>query len=555
MDMRRLSLIALALALLLAAAPVAHAQGGAFDAAAVLPDSMTERPAGFGTDGNAAMAVAARRPEVRAAQRAHPDAALFPLVFGGVRWEVDLMAADGQRKWAEVDVSPDGRVLAVYTGVAAEAYIARGHFNAQLRRPWVWLALAGAFLVPFVDPRRLRRMLHLDLLALLAFGVSYALFEQGRADAAVLAIYPPLLYLLGRLLAVGLRRRRRAPAGRLVPVLPAAALAVGVVALFGARVALNVTSDRVIDVGQASAIGADRILHAKPLYVANDSHGDTYGPVAYIAYTPFAGVFGVEDGGRTAAHAAAIAFDALTLVGLVLLGLRLRAGPEGRRLGLALAWAWAAFPFTVLGVAESTNDGLVALLLVATLLALSSAPARGAWLGLATAAKFLPGALLPLLARGTGDGRRAALTTTAACAGVFAFAMALHVPAGGVRELWDCTLGYQLTRTPDFSIWVLAGGLGWLKTALVAGAALLAVAVAVVPGRRSIVEIAALAGAVTIAWQLPAGHWFYFYIMWFTPLALVAWFVPLTEPALAAVAAPGACADAADEPGALALAG
>ena len=34
--------------------------------------------------------------------------------------------------------------------------------------------------------------------------------------------------------------------------------------------------------------------------------------------------------------------------------------------------------------------------------------------------------------------------------------------------------------------------------------------------------MAALAGAVAIAVQVPAMHWFYFYIPWFMPFALVA---------------------------------
>jgi len=38
------------------------------------------------------------------------------------------------------------------------------------------------------------------------------------------------------------------------------------------------------------------------------------------------------------------------------------------------------------------------------------------------------------------------------------------------------------------------------------------------------VQVAALAAAVAIAVQLPATHWFYFYIPWFAPLAFVALF-------------------------------
>jgi hypothetical protein len=54
------------------------------------------------------------------------------------------------------------------------------------------------------------------------------------------------------------------------------------------------------------------------------------------------------------------------------------------------------------------------------------------------------------------------------------------------------------------------------------------------PRQRSFVQLCALGAAATIALQIPAGHWFYFYIAWFTPLVLVALFAahrePLSEP-------------------------
>jgi len=50
----------------------------------------------------------------------------------------------------------------------------------------------------------------------------------------------------------------------------------------------------------------------------------------------------------------------------------------------------------------------------------------------------------------------------------------------------------------------------------------LATAVAFVPRRRSFVQVSALAAMLTIAVQLPAIHWFYYYIVWFMPFVLVA---------------------------------
>ena len=65
-------------------------------------------------------------------------------------------------------------------------------------------------------------------------------------------------------------------------------------------------------------------------------------------------------------------------------------------------------------------------------------------------------------------------------------------------------------------------GLDPIKLGLELGAVLLALLVAFIPRRRSLPQVAALAGAVTIAVQLPAIHWFYYYIVWFLPFVLVA---------------------------------
>ena len=69
-----------------------------------------------------------------------------------------------------------------------------------------------------------------------------------------------------------------------------------------------------------------------------------------------------------------------------------------------------------------------------------------------------------------------------------------------------------------------------VQIALEVLAVALAAAVAFVPRERSLARVCALAGAVTIAVQLPADHWFYYYIMWFLPFAVVAFLVPPNAP-------------------------
>jgi hypothetical protein len=314
-------------------------------------------------------------------------------------------------------------------------------------------------------------------------------------------------------------------------------LAIAAIVLAGGRIALNVTDSRVIDVGTAGVIGADRIEHGQPLYEGDcssgiDIRGDVYGPANYLAYVPFEAAFtwhGVWDS-VPAAHAAAIFFDLMTALGLLFLGRRMRAGPDGRALGVALAFAWLAYPFTLYTMNANANDSLVAALTVGALLALSSAPARGALLALASASKFGSAALAPLFATGTGERRRrSAVIFTVAFAVVVAAVVLPFVPDGGLRELYDRTLGYQASRGSPFSVWGLAPSLHFLQPVVRAAAVALALAVGLWPRRKTAAQVAALAAAVTVAIQVGATHWFYFYVVWFLPPFLVAVFATQRE--------------------------
>ena len=159
------------------------------------------------------------------------------------------------------------------------------------------------------------------------------------------------------------------------------------------------------------------------------------------------------------------------------------------------------------------------------MLAMTSAPARGVWLAIGTAAKFGPAAIAPIFAAGTGERRlRSFLLFAIAFAIAAAILFVPFFPDGGPRELYDRTFGYQAARGSPFSAWGLAPALEPLQTASRLFAIALAVALAFVPARRTWIQIAALAGAVVIATQVAGTHWFYFYVLWFLPLLLVASF-------------------------------
>ena len=521
---------------LLATSAPAHASGygDSVIPLAIRPASMTVPPPGYALSARQALAIADRQPAIVEQRRLHPGLKGYPSIptylRGPISWQVTYATAT--KNYAELYV--DGRTGTVqqkiWTGWQVDWIMARGE-NGQFGRKanawYVFVPLALLFLAPFFDYRRMRRLLHLDLLVLLAFGISLAFFNAGRIDWSVPLVYPLLGYLLVRLLMAG-RRPARPSRRRLMPRVPLTWLVVGLVLVCGFRIAMNVTDSGVIDVGYASVVGADRITHHEPLYVDNDVHGDTYGPINYIAYVPFEQAFPWS--GRwdalPAAHAAAITFDLLTILGLFLLGMRLRPGRGGRRLGVALAWAWATFPFTFQVLMSNSNDTLIGMLLVWSLLALTSPAARGGILALGTAAKFVPGALAPLFAGGIGDRRpRSVLAFAGAFLGVCLVSVLLYLPAGGFREFWNTTLGFQLHRVSPFSIWGQYS-LGALHKLVEAGAILLACALFFWPRRRDPFQVAALGAAVLIAFQLATTHWFYLYLAWVVPFVFVAIFAP-----------------------------
>ena len=546
---RRRSLIGACLVIVaLVALPApALAQQDALVPESVAPPSQTEPPPGFGISARQARSTAERVPEVRATRGEHPG--LRPLVAidtsaGEPSFDVMFVTPGSQSQYGSdirVDVIVSGltgEVLHAWTGPQAATPLARGEepsIGRALNRPYVWLPLAAIFLLAFFDPRRPLRLLHLDLLVLLGFGLSQLYFNQGRIDISMPLVYPLLGYLLVRTLLAGFRPSERTEP--LVPRLPVRWMAIGLVLLVAFRVGLNLADSTVIDVGYASVVGADRVVHGEELYVDNDVHGDTYGPVNYLAYIPFEALLpwkGTWDS-VPAAHAAAITFDLLTIVGLMLLGATLRPGRQGRQLGLALSFAWAAYPFSLLALQENTNDLMIAALLVLSLAALRSPPGRGALLGLAAAAKFAPLAIAPLLATGTGQDRtRSWLRFGLAFAVVCVAATVPFIPDGGLRELYDTTIGYQLGRGSPFSLWALHPSLDWLQTLLKVGAVALAAALCFFPRERSPRQVVALAAAVMIAVQLPATHWFYFYLAWIAPLVLATSMSAYREPVLTA---------------------
>ena len=439
-------------------------------------------------------------------------------------WEVAYFAAGDEVALVLVDAD-SGEATESWTGYQVSWKMARGYsgaFGHKLNAPYVFLPLCLVFLVGLVDWRRLRRVANLDLLVLLGFGVSHYFFNRANIGLSVPLAYPVLLYLLGRCLWIGLRGRGEG----LRPVWSVTVLIVAALFLMGFRVGLNVADSGAIDVGYAGVVGADRIAHGEPIYdnFPDDvSQGDTYGPVNYLAYLPLERIWpwSGEWDDLPAAHAAAILFDLAVFTFLILLGIRIRPGPEGQRLAAILAFGWAAYPYTAYALESNSNDSLVAALLLGTLLLLTRPLVRGATLAAATWAKFVAAPLAPMLLTYERRLRPALLFA----AGFFVVTIAvLAWPAidPGLKTFYDRTIASQAGRDSPFSIWGQAPSLEPIRIALLVGLGLLSITFAFVPRHKSLTQLAALSAALLILLQLTLHHWFYLYIVWFYPLLLVA---------------------------------
>ncbi|HKA27304.1 MAG TPA: hypothetical protein VKD88_08020 [Gaiellaceae bacterium] len=484
-----------------------------------------------------------------------------------------------------------GIVTEAWTGPQVAWKMARGYKGAfggkEINSLPIWLGFCAAFLIGLFEFRRPLSLRNLDLVALLSFSVSLWYFNKGHVFTAMPLVYPPLVYLLGRMVWSVVRDRGGGPQSNDLdhkvsgtrPFWPVWLLAAATVFLIGFRIGLNVESSNVIDVGYSGVIGAERISVGEAPYgnfpveapqkpcggadedgeirdriqtngrcESADPQGDTYGPVAYEAYLPAYWLFGWS--GRwdklPAAHAASIAFDLLCLLGLVLVGLRF----GGIALGVTLAFAWAAWPFTQYVSNSNTNDALPPLFLIWGFWLVTSSFARGVFSALAGWTKFAPLLVAPLWASYPDAFSRPRqklvflggfLLATAAAFSILLFEPS---PLHAAHVFYDRTIKFQIGRHSPFSIWDWKQyGAGYpdlhlvqraLQVLLVIGA----IAVYFVPRRKSVRQLAALTALLLIGFELVLTHWFYLYLPWFFPFVA---FVVLTaerEPATVEVPVP-----------------
>jgi hypothetical protein len=530
-----IALATLAVAVSLVAPSTAGALEGALPGSTLPapsgPSYLPPKPEGFAVTAREAVAIAEGDPKVAETTAAHGRlTAVIQVKDDGSAWQVGFRGDDAELVQVIVN-GTTGAITESWTGYQVAWPMARGYegqFGHQLNAPWVWLPMAAIFFFGLFDFRRPWRIVHLDLLVLLSFGISQYYFNRGEIGVSVPLAYPPLVYLLARMLWIGFRG-----GSPLRPSTPVKWLAIVAVFLAVFRITLDIADSGVIDVGYAGTIGADRVVHGEPLYGEGEfpddnRFGDTYGPFNYYVYVPFelAMPWHGDWDNLPASHGAAIAFDLAAVVGLIVFARRMFGRSRGNPLGIVLAFAWVAYPYTDFALQSNSNDGLVAALIIWSLALFARPVLRGVTLALATAAKFAPLILAPLFATGVRGlslrNLRPAVVFSVAFATVIALMLVEPLIDPGLATFWDRTLASQLDRTSPFSIWGQVDGIEWLQTGVFGMAALLALAVAFVPRRRTVIQVAALAAAVLISLQLAVDHWFYLYIPWFAGPLLIA---------------------------------
>jgi hypothetical protein len=474
--------------------------------------------------------------------------------------------------WGKAGEIAEGRVDDV-SGVVTEAWtgpqvawkMGRGYKGAfggdKINNPWIWGAFCLVFLLGLADFRRPFSVRNLDLLMLLSPTASLWYFNHGNIFTAVPLFYPALAWVIVRGVWIGVTGRGSPTR----PVWSAWVLLGATVFLIGFRVTLNLQNSNVIDVGYSGVIGAERIVHGEapwgnfpvednlkacgPADAAGEIRdriqtngrcesanplGDTYGPVAYESYIPgylIRGWSGKWDD-LPAAHFTSIAFDILCMIGLWLVGLRF----GGFRLAATLAFAWAAYPFTQYASSSNTNDSLMPCFLIFGFWLASSPVGRGAFAALSAWTKFASLVVAPLwLTYPTGrPSRRFVAGFAAATIAAFSVVLLEPSPLHELRVFWDRTVTWQVGRHSPFSLWdwkqYYARGLPNLKLVQHVLQALLvigALAAAVVPRRKSPLQLAALTAALLAGFELVLTYWLYTYIPWFFPFAAIALLAPV----------------------------
>lgn len=367
---------------------------------------------------------------------------------------------------------------------------------------------------------------NLDVLAFASFTLPVWLINEGLIQASVIAAYPPLAYLMVRMLAFGLRgggRASREPllshvASRLAPAERRRVLRAVLAGTAAMITLVTVTSTGANDVAFAALAGATDLVHGVVPYGHIPGfvlHGDTYPLLTYALYVPAAAVMPVTD--LFSDPQGALIVTAIATL-LTAWGLHRLAGPRA-------ALGWLAFPPVLLSASTGSNDVVLAACLVAVLATAAHRARSALLLGVAAWVKVIPLLALPVwLAR---MNRRGVGQTLAGLAALSAILGGWIVALGGVTAIGSMlhALSFQLDRGSLSSLWV---GLGAGDLQPVAEAAVLAAVAAATAAvqrdrelRTDLPRLAALLTGIVLVAQFAASYWTWAYLPWAIAPAIV----------------------------------
>lgn len=441
---------------------------------------------------------------------------------------------DGRRVVLDAAVAPDGTV--VKTIKYRAGYLRAGSPVPQTPVAVIALSLVFALMavrLPLLSYR------NLDVLALASFATVIVLLNERLFEWSVYAGFPPLVYLVGRCVAVAFakpkesRSRQSTPlfdvlTRRLEPDVKSRLLG-GVCATAAVVLLLiSIPGGVVVDVGYASMAGATRLLHGGLPYGHLPSdvlHGDTYPLLAYVLYIPAAVIAPVEDGFDNLDGALWVTALAALVVAAALYVAVTRV-EHRRSAGMRIAVAWLVFLPVLVGTSSGSND-LVAAAFVAIALAMAAHSTRSTLLlTVAGWVKLVPLFCLPLwVARLRGPAIARAI---AAIAVVTAFVVAWLLLLDGTAAVADMMEGisFQGERGSPLSIWTVIS-VPALQVAFQAAVLSLVALSAFLTWRDralagDLSRVAALAGAIVLGFQLAGNYWTPVYLVWAFPFLAIA---------------------------------
>ena len=142
----------------------------------VIGGELPRKPDGYNLSAREAIRIADRDPKVAQTAAKYGRLKTYAEVKEPTTWQIGYYAGDKEVVQVLVD-DPTATVRESWTGYQVAWQMARGYegqFGHLLNSPWVWIPLAAVFFFGLFDFRRPLKMVHLDLLVLLSFGISEA---------------------------------------------------------------------------------------------------------------------------------------------------------------------------------------------------------------------------------------------------------------------------------------------------------------------------------------------------------------------------------------------